>query len=95
MSDHYINSVMRHRTNVETLNAPGETHQNGNWQRPTGTSGFLHTRILLQTFPVAANAGSAPLEVAVEGISQLLLLLALKILRPSLKSKFRALGQFY
>lgn len=95
MSDHYINSVMRHRTNVETLNAPGETHQNGNWQRPTGTSGFLHTRILLQTFPAAANAGSAPLEVAVEGISQLLLLLALKILRPSLKSKFRALGQFY
>lgn len=95
MSDHYVKGIMRHRTNVETLNALGQTHQNGNWQRHAGTLGFLHTQTLLQTFPAAANAGSAPLEVAVEGVWLLLLLLALKILRPSLKSKFRALGQFY
>lgn len=68
MSDHYVNGIMRHRTNVETLNALGQTHQNGNWQQCTGTLGFLHTQILLQTFPAAANAGSAPLEVAVEGV---------------------------
>lgn len=68
MSDHYVKGIMRHRTNVETLNALGQTHQNGNWQRRAGTLGFLHTQILLQTFPAAAIAGSAPLEVAVEGV---------------------------
>lgn len=50
------------------LNAVGQTHQNGNWQWRAGTLGFLHTQILLQTFPTTANAGSAPLEVAVEGV---------------------------
>jgi len=38
----------------------------------TGSSVLEHwgfsTQILLQTFPAAANAGSAPLEAAVEGI---------------------------
>lgn len=68
MSDHYVNSIMRHRTDVEMLNALGQTHQNGNWQRHAGTLGFLHTQILLQTFSATANAGLAPLEVAVEGV---------------------------
>lgn len=95
MRAHYINGIMRRRTDVAMLNALGQTHQNGNWQRLAGMLGFLHTRILLQTFPAAANAGSAPLEVAVEGARLLLLLLALKISRPSLKHAFRALGQFY
>lgn len=67
MKAHYVNSIMRRRTDVETLNALGQTHQNGNWQWLAGMLGLLHTRILLQTFPAAASAGSAPLEVAAEG----------------------------
>lgn len=67
MKTHYVNSIVRRRTDFETLNALGQTHQNGNWQWLAGMLGFLHTRILLQTFPAAANAGSAPLEVAAEG----------------------------
>lgn len=95
MRAHYVSGIMRRRTDVAMLNALGQTHQNGNWQQLAGMLGFLHTRILLQTFPAAANAGSAPLEVAVEGARLLLLLLALKISRPSLKHTFRALVQFY
>lgn len=66
MKAHYVNSIMRRRTDVETLNALGQT-QNGNWQWLAGMLGFLHTRILLQTFPAAASTGSVPLEVAAEG----------------------------
>lgn len=68
MSSHYINGSMRHRTNVEMLNAWVKLIKMGTGNSVLEHWGFSTLKMILQTFPSAVNAGSAPLEVAVEGI---------------------------
>lgn len=76
MSNHNINDIMRHRTNAEMLNAWVKLIRMGTDSGVLEHWGFCTLKILLQTFPSAVNAGSPPLEVALEGIWLLLLLLA-------------------
>lgn len=68
MSSHYINGIMRHRTNAEMLNAWVKLIKTGTDSSVLEHWGFATLKILLQTFPRAVNASSAPLEVALKGI---------------------------
>lgn len=59
---------MRHRTNAEMLNAWVKLIKMGTDSSVLEHWGFSTLKILLQTFPSAVNASSAPLEVALESI---------------------------
>lgn len=68
MSNRYINDIMRHGTNAEMLNAWVKLIKKGTDSSVLEHWGLSTPKILLQTFPSAVNASSAPLEVALEGI---------------------------